>query len=93
MPEDDEAIRVDRLLDDRGQALERHELIARRVAEALGFLLDREEKTEDAEAKGPAKNLVRFYGPNTPLPANDFTGGVTLVAPYWSAVLHAVPQE
>jgi DNA topoisomerase-1 len=36
--------------------------VARQVAEALGFLLDREEKTEDADAKGPAKNLVRFFG-------------------------------
>ena len=35
---------------------------ARRVAESLGFVVDREETTEDTEAKGPARNLVRYVG-------------------------------
>ncbi|HWB53941.1 MAG TPA: DNA topoisomerase, partial [Tepidisphaeraceae bacterium] len=35
---------------------------ARRVAELLGYTLDKEESTEDSEAKGPAKNLTRFIG-------------------------------
>lgn len=35
---------------------------AKRVAAALGFLLDKEETTEDAEAKGTAKNQVRYFG-------------------------------
>jgi len=34
---------------------------ALKAAQLLGFLLDREQTTEDAEAKGPAKNLTRFY--------------------------------
>ncbi len=35
---------------------------ARRVAELLGFLLTKEEKTEDPEAKGPEQHQVRFRG-------------------------------
>jgi DNA topoisomerase-1 len=35
---------------------------ARRAAELLGYTLDKEETTEDAEAKGPAKNLTKFIG-------------------------------
>src|SRR5687767_12577916 len=35
---------------------------ARRAAELLGFVLDREVTTEDEDAKGPAKHLTRFYG-------------------------------
>ncbi len=35
---------------------------ARKAAELLGFVLDRDVTTEDADAKGPAKNLTRFYG-------------------------------
>lgn len=35
---------------------------ARRAAELLGFVLDREQTTEDPEAKGPAQHLTRFYG-------------------------------
>jgi DNA topoisomerase-1 len=34
---------------------------ALKAAQLLGFLLDREQTTEDPEAKGPAKNLTRFY--------------------------------
>jgi len=32
---------------------------ARRAAELLGYVLDRDETTEDPEAKGPAKNVTR----------------------------------
>jgi DNA topoisomerase-1 len=35
---------------------------ALKAAELLGFVLDREQTTEDPEAKGPAKHLTRFYG-------------------------------
>src|SRR5687768_9268803 len=35
---------------------------ALRAAELLGFILDREQTTEDPEAKGPARHLTRFYG-------------------------------
>jgi DNA topoisomerase-1 len=35
---------------------------ARRVAELLGYTLEKEENTEDPDAKGPAKNLTRFVG-------------------------------
>jgi DNA topoisomerase-1 len=35
---------------------------ARKAAELLGFLVDKEEITEDADAKGPAKNLTVFAG-------------------------------
>src|SRR5215212_8674325 len=35
---------------------------ARRVAEALGFKLENEEVTADPEAKGPAKEQVKFAG-------------------------------
>jgi DNA topoisomerase-1 len=35
---------------------------AKRAAELLGFIVDREQTTEDAEAKGSAKFLTRFEG-------------------------------
>jgi DNA topoisomerase-1 len=35
---------------------------ARRAAELLGFVLDREQTTEDPDGKGPAQHLTRFYG-------------------------------
>src|SRR6185295_805803 len=35
---------------------------ARKAAELLGFLVSKEETTEDPEGKGPAKNLTRFAG-------------------------------
>src|SRR5688500_12373890 len=35
---------------------------ARKAAELLGFVLDREATTEDPDAKGPARHLTRFYG-------------------------------
>ena len=35
---------------------------ARRVVEALGFLVDKVETSEDAAAKGPARNLTAFKG-------------------------------
>jgi DNA topoisomerase-1 len=35
---------------------------ARRAAELLGFALDQEVNTEDAEAKGPAQHLTQFEG-------------------------------
>jgi DNA topoisomerase-1 len=35
---------------------------ARKVAELLGFKLDKEDVTADSEAKGPAKEQVRFHG-------------------------------
>jgi len=35
---------------------------ARRAAELIGFILDRDETTEDPEAKGPAKHVTRFFG-------------------------------
>ncbi|HEV8606216.1 MAG TPA: type I DNA topoisomerase [Tepidisphaeraceae bacterium] len=35
---------------------------ARRAAELLGFKLEKEEVTADAEAKGPAAEVVRFHG-------------------------------
>ena len=35
---------------------------ARRAAELLGFVLDRDDTTEDKEAKGPAQFLTRLYG-------------------------------
>jgi DNA topoisomerase-1 len=35
---------------------------AAEIAQALGYVLDREEKTEDPEAKGPARTLVRLVG-------------------------------
>jgi DNA topoisomerase-1 len=36
--------------------------MARRVAEALGFVVDKAQTAEDPEAKGPARNLVTFEG-------------------------------
>jgi DNA topoisomerase-1 len=36
--------------------------VARRVAEALGFVVDRADTTEDPEGKGPQKYLTRFVG-------------------------------
>jgi len=35
---------------------------ARKAAELLGFALEQEDASEDPEAKGPAKNLVKFSG-------------------------------
>ncbi len=35
---------------------------ARRAAELLGFVLDRDETVEDKEAKGPAQQVTRFFG-------------------------------
>ncbi len=35
---------------------------ARKAAELLGLVIDAENTTEDAEAKGPARNLTRFTG-------------------------------
>src|SRR5215218_2089094 len=35
---------------------------ARRAAELLGFVVDKATETEDAEAKGPAKNLTNYVG-------------------------------
>ena len=35
---------------------------ARRAAEALGFVVSKEETTEDPEGKGPARNLTKFVG-------------------------------
>jgi DNA topoisomerase-1 len=35
---------------------------ARKAAELLGYVVEKEETTEDAEAKGPAKNLTSFKG-------------------------------
>ena len=35
---------------------------ARKAAELLGFLVDKETNTEDPDAKGPAKNLTTFTG-------------------------------
>src|SRR3954470_17652612 len=35
---------------------------ARLAAELLGFVLDREQSTEDKDAKGPAQHLTRFFG-------------------------------
>jgi len=35
---------------------------ARKIAEALGWAMERDETTEDAEAKGPAKFLTRLHG-------------------------------
>jgi DNA topoisomerase-1 len=42
---------------------------ARRVAELLGFTVEREENTEDTDAKGPARNLTRFHGKIVQCPA------------------------
>ena len=42
---------------------------ARQIAEALGFVVSDEKIIEDAEAKGPAKNLTRFVGRLGTLPA------------------------
>jgi DNA topoisomerase I len=35
---------------------------ARKAAELLGFIVDKDDTTEDAEAKGPAKNVTKFIG-------------------------------
>src|SRR4051812_11366430 len=35
---------------------------ARKAAELLGFVLDREQSTEDKDAKGPAQHLTRYFG-------------------------------
>lgn len=35
---------------------------ARRIAELLGFVVEAEETSNDLDAKGPARNLVRFVG-------------------------------
>src|SRR6185369_1160599 len=35
---------------------------ARKAASLLGFVLDRDETTQDEEAKGPAKHLTRLHG-------------------------------
>src|SRR3954454_12323589 len=35
---------------------------ALKAAQLVGFALDREQTTEDEDAKGPAKHLTRFYG-------------------------------
>lgn len=35
---------------------------ARKAAELLGFLVEKENNTEDAEAKGPARNLTSYVG-------------------------------
>ncbi|MGH7213546.1 MAG: type I DNA topoisomerase [Tepidisphaeraceae bacterium] len=35
---------------------------ALRAAQLLGFLLDRDETTDDADAKGPARHVTRLYG-------------------------------
>jgi DNA topoisomerase-1 len=35
---------------------------ARRAAELLGFIVDRDETNEDPDAKGPAKHLTRLFG-------------------------------
>jgi DNA topoisomerase-1 len=35
---------------------------ARRIAEALGFVVDKANETEDADAKGPAKHLTTYAG-------------------------------
>jgi DNA topoisomerase-1 len=35
---------------------------AQRIAELLGFALDKDETTEDADAKGPARNVTKFLG-------------------------------
>jgi DNA topoisomerase-1 len=35
---------------------------ARKAAELLGFLVDKEDSAEDAEAKGPARNLTSYAG-------------------------------
>ncbi len=35
---------------------------ARQAAEAIGFVVDKEDALEDAEAKGPARNLVKLHG-------------------------------
>jgi DNA topoisomerase-1 len=35
---------------------------ARRVAELLGFVIDKQNTTEDAEAKGPARNVTELVG-------------------------------
>jgi len=40
--------------------------VALRVAQALGFVLSKEDATEDADAKGPAKSLVRYLGRTQP---------------------------
>ena len=42
---------------------------ARQVAKALGFVVEREEVTEDPEAKGPARRLVKLLGRLGRLPA------------------------
>ena len=42
---------------------------ARKAAELLGFVVDKDETTEDAEAKGPAKNLTTLIGRLGKLPA------------------------
>ncbi len=39
-----------------------NKLEARRVAEALGFVIDQETSSEDVEAKGPARSLTSFAG-------------------------------
>lgn len=41
---------------------------AKRAAELLGFVVDKDVTTEDAEAKGPAKHLTRFEGHLTKCP-------------------------
>ncbi|MGE5608739.1 MAG: type I DNA topoisomerase, partial [Bacillota bacterium] len=35
---------------------------AKRIAELLGFAIDREETSQDPEAKGPARNLIKLIG-------------------------------
>src|SRR6185312_1036548 len=35
---------------------------AQRAAELLGYLLDRDDTTEDAEAKGPAQHVTKLHG-------------------------------
>jgi DNA topoisomerase-1 len=40
---------------------------ARKAAELLGLVVDRQETSEDSEAKGPARNLIKYYGHLAPL--------------------------
>ena len=42
---------------------------ARKAAELLGFVVDKENTTEDPEAKGPAKNLTTLHRPSRQVPA------------------------
>ncbi|HZZ42208.1 MAG TPA: type I DNA topoisomerase [Tepidisphaeraceae bacterium] len=56
------AFRAD-LVEFAGKKFEASDKVAaRKIAEALGFIVDKDDSTEDAEAKGPQKHLTKFVG-------------------------------